>query len=170
MSASESGSLRIEKLDRVHAVEGFDCGKDALNRFLTRNALQSQQAGASNTYVALDRERVVGFYSLVVGEVAYAEAAERLKKGLARHPVPVMLLARLAVVSDYQGKRLGAGLLKDAMVRTLQAADLGGIRALIVHAKDDEACGFYERYGFEPSPTDAYHLFILLKDVRRTIE
>jgi GNAT superfamily N-acetyltransferase len=165
-----SGSaLRIEKLDRTHAVDDFDCGKEALDRFLIRHALQSQQAGASSTYVALDGERVVGFYSLAVGEIAYADAAERLTKGMARHPVPVMLLARLAVASDYQGRRLGAGLLKDAMVRTLQAADIAGIRAVVVHAKDEQARTFYERYGFAQSPTDVLHLYILLKDVRRTI-
>lgn len=162
-------ALRIEKLDRVHAVEGFDCSKEALNRFLIRHALQSQQSGASNTYLALDGQGVVGFYSLAVGEVACDDAPERLTKGRARHPGPVMLLARLAVASSYQGKGLGAGLLKDAMLRTLQAADLAGIRALVVHAKDDAARRFYERFGFEQSPSDAYHLHILLKDVRRTI-
>ncbi|WP_044561964.1 GNAT family N-acetyltransferase [Azospirillum sp. B4] len=161
--------LRIEKLGRTHNVEGFDCGKEALNRFLTRHALQSQQSGASNTYLALSGDQVVGFYSLAVGEIAYTDAAERLTKGMARHPVPVMLLARLAIAADRQGQKLGAGLLKDAMVRTLQAADLAGIGALVVHAKDDEARCFYERYGFAPSPSDIYHLHILLKDVRRTI-
>ncbi|ASG21143.1 GNAT family N-acetyltransferase [Nitrospirillum viridazoti] len=160
---------RIEKLGRTHAVEGFDCGKEALNRFLVRHALQSQQSGASNTYLALKGDRVVGFYSLAVGEIAHADAGERLTKGMARHPVPVMLLARLAIAVDCQGQKLGAGLLKDAMVRTLQAADLAGIRALVVHAKDDEARGFYERYGFAPSPSDIYHLHILLKDVRQTV-
>ncbi|MDZ5647420.1 GNAT family N-acetyltransferase [Nitrospirillum sp. BR 11828] len=161
--------MRIEKLDRTHGVEGFDCGREALNRFLIRHATQSQQAGASNTYLALKGDRVVGFYSLAVGEIAHAEAAERLTKGMARHPIPVMVLARLAVATDCQGQRLGSGLLKDAMTRTLRAADLAGIRALVVHAKDDEARSFYERYGFAPSPTDLYHLYILLKDVRRTI-
>ncbi len=161
--------LRIEKLTRHHATEGFDCGKEALNRFLIRHALQSQQSGATNTYLALDGKRVVGFYSLVVGEIAYADATARLTKGMARHAVPVMLLARLAIATGYQGKGLGSGMLKDALVRTLQAADLAGIRALVVHAKDDQASGFYERYGFARSPTDAHHLYILLKDARKTL-
>jgi GNAT superfamily N-acetyltransferase len=169
MIESDLAGLRIAKLDRSHAVEGFDCGKEALNRFLNRHALQSQLSGASNTYLAMDKDLVVGFYSLVVSEIAYADAADRLKKGMARHPVPVMLLARLAIATDYQGKGLGAGLLKDALLRTVQAADLAGIRALVVHAKDDQARAFYEHYGFEPSPSDAYHLFLLLKDVRRTL-
>src|SRR5262245_14693670 len=108
--------LRIEKLQRSYTVESFDCGCEPLNRFLIRYALQNQQAGASQTYVALSEAEVVGYYTLVVGHVEYDGAPERLKKGLARHPVPIMLLARLAVAASWQGKGLGAGLLKDAMV------------------------------------------------------
>lgn len=157
---------RIEKLRRDHAVEGFDCGKEALNRFLKRHALQSQQAGAVTTYLALQGDEVVGFYSLSVGQVEYADSPERLTKGLARHPVPVMLLARMAVASGCQRKKLGAGLLKDAMLRTLQASEIAGIRAFVVHAKDDEARAFYERFDFTASPSDPYHLALLMKDVR----
>lgn len=158
--------LRIEKLDRSHAVDTFDCGREALNRFLLRYALQSQQAGASQSYVALSGKEVVGYYTLVVGQVEYDAAPERLKKGLAAHPVPIMLLARLAVATSWQGRKLGSGLLKDAMLRTLQAADIAGIRAFAVHAKDDEAKSFYEHMDFLPSPSDPYHLFRLLKDIR----
>lgn len=159
-------SLRIEKLQRRHNVDTFDCGRDALNRFLMKYALQNQQSGASMTYVALASDEIVGYYTLVVGQVEYEDASERLKKGLARHPLPIMLLARLAIAQSWQGKGLGSGLLKDAILRTLQAADIAGIRAFAVHAKDDEAKAFYERFGFVPSPTDAYHLFRLLKDLR----
>lgn len=160
-------SLRIEKLRRIHAVDGFDCGNEALNRFLIRYAFQNQQADASQTYVALDGDGVAGYYTLVVGELSYEGAPARLAKGLARHPIPIMLLARLAVATAYQGKKLGAGLLKDAMLRVFQAANIAGIRAFAVHAKDDSARSFYERFDFVPSPTDPYHLFLLLKDVRR---
>jgi predicted N-acetyltransferase YhbS len=159
-------SPRIEKLERNHAIEAFDCGREALNRFLIRYALQNQQAGASQTYVATVDKEIVGYYSLVVGQVEYSDAPERLTKGLARHPVPIMLLARLAVSISWQGKGLGAGLLKDAMMRTLQAADIAGIRAFAVHAKDDEARDFYEHFDFVPSPSDHWHLFRLLKDIR----
>jgi len=158
--------LRIEKLQRAHPLESFDCGREALNRFLIRYALQNQQAGASQTYVALADNELAGYYTLVVGQVEYEQASERLKKGLARFPVPIMLLARLAVGTYWQGKGLGSGLLKDAMLRTLQAADIAGIRAFMVHAKDDNAKAFYERFGFVPSPSDPYHLFRLLKDIR----
>jgi GNAT superfamily N-acetyltransferase len=160
---------RIEKLRRDHAVDEFDCGQEALNRFLVRYAFQNQQAEASQTYVATVEDRIVGFYALVVAQVEYDDAHQRLRKGLAKHPVPLMLLARLAVATNWQGKGLGSGLLKDAMLRTLQAADIAGIRALAVHAKDDDARTFYERFGFVAAPTDPYHLFVLLKDIRAVL-
>ena len=163
-------SPRIEKLRRDHQVDIFDCGQEALNRFLARYAFQNQQAEASQTYVALIGDDVVGFYTLVVAQVEYDDAPQRLGKGLARHPIPLMLLARLAVSASWQGKGLGSGLLKDAMLRTLHAADIAGIRALVVHAKDDDARAFYERFGFTAAPTDAYHLFVLLKDVRAILK
>jgi len=163
-------SLRIEKLQRSHAIDAFDCGREALNKFLIRFALQNQQAEASQTYVALADEEIVGYYTLVVGQIDYDDAPDRLKKGLARHPVPIMLLARLAIATTWQGKRLGAGLLKDAMLRTLQAADIAGIRAFAVHAKDDEARAFYDHFDFLPSPSDPFHLFRLLKDIRHIIQ
>ena len=161
--------LRIEKLQRGHALDSFDCGRERLNRFLIRFALPNQQAGASQTYVALADDEVAGYYTLVVGQVEYADAPERLKKGLARHPVPIILLARLAIATDWQGKGLGSGLLKDAMLRTLQAADIAGIRAFAVHAKDDAARSFYERFDFVASPSDPYHLFRLLRDIRAAV-
>lgn len=158
--------LRIEKLQRTHGIDGFDCGQEALNRFLIRYALQNQQAESSQTYVVLAGEDVIGYYTLVVGQVEYEDASERLKKGLPRHPVPIMLLARLAIAAGWQGKGLGSGLLKDAIVRTLHAADIAGIRAFAVHAKDDRARRFYEHFGFVASPSDPYHLFRLIKDLR----
>jgi GNAT superfamily N-acetyltransferase len=163
-------NLHIEKLQRGHAVEGFDCGSEALNRFLIRHAFQNEQAGASRTYVALDDTEIAGYYTLVVGQVEHAAAPERLKKSLARHPVPIMLLARLAIATHWQGKGLGSGLLKDAMLRTLAAADIAGIRTFAVHAKDDQARAFYERFDFVASPSDPYHLFRLLKDIRAIVE
>jgi len=159
--------LRIAKLERRHAVEAFDCGQDELNSFLVRFALSNQLANASTTYLALAEEEVVGFYTLVVGEVAHADAPERLIKGMARYPVPLMILARLATDRRWQGKGIGKGLLKDAMLRTLQAADIAGIRPLAVHAKDDNARAFYEHFDFLPSPTDPLHLYLLTKDLRR---
>lgn len=158
--------FRVEKLTRGHAVDAFDCGQEALNRFLVRYALANQQANASQTYVGLADDVVIGFHTLVVSEVAHADAPERMSRGLARHAVPVMLLARLAVSSQWQGRGVGAGLLRDAVIRTIRAADIARIRALVVHAKDEEARNFYRRFDFQDSPTDPLHLFALLKDLR----
>jgi len=124
----------------------------------------------SQTYVALSGAEITGFYTLVVGQIEYADAPERLTKGLARHPVPIMLLARLATALSWQGNGIGSSPLKDAMLRTLQAADIAGIRALAVHAKDDQARAFYERFDLIPSPADPYHLFILLKELRAALQ
>jgi GNAT superfamily N-acetyltransferase len=165
-----SPDFKVEKLGRDHVLEGFDCGKEPLNRFLIRNALQNQQANASQTYVLITTGRVIGYHTLVVGEVAFAAAPERLTKGLARHSVPIMLLARLAVSRAYQGRGIGRALLKDALLRTLQAANIAGIRAFAVHAKDDGARAFYGHFDFIESPTDPMHLFLLLKDVRVLID
>jgi GNAT superfamily N-acetyltransferase len=162
-------TFHIEKLRRDHRVEGFDCGKEPLNRFLIRFALQSQLSNSSQTYLALSEDDVVGFYTLVFGDVTYEDAPERLRKGVARHPIPLMVLARLAVANAWAGKRIGLGLLKDALVRTLAAAEIAGLRAFAVHAKDDEARAFYERFDFIASPSDPMHLFVLLKDVRALI-
>jgi GNAT superfamily N-acetyltransferase len=158
--------LHIEKLRADHVVDGFDCGREELNRYLARFALANQKAGAAQTYVAVASDLVVGYHSLTVGEVAPDDAPDRLGKGLARHLIPIMLLARLAVSADWQGRGLGAGLLKDAMRRTIQAADIAGIRAFAVHAKDESARSFYDHFGFLPSPTDPLHLFLLIKDIR----
>jgi GNAT superfamily N-acetyltransferase len=159
--------FRIEKLHRRHDVDAFDCGQEPLNRFLARFALPNQQANASQTYVGLADEAVIGFYTLVVGEVRHNDAPERLTKGLARHPLPIMLLARLGVSMNWQGKGIGADLLRNAILRTLAAADIAGIRALAVHAKNEQARNFYQRFDFTESPTDPLHLFALIKDLKR---
>ncbi|HEX5481025.1 MAG TPA: GNAT family N-acetyltransferase [Terriglobia bacterium] len=160
----------IEKLRRDHPIEGFDCGQVDLNNWLLKHALQNQGANAAQTYVGLVDKVVVGYYSLAVGEVKYADSPERLRQGLARHPVPIMLLARLAVHKDWQKRGVGRGLLKDAVLRTLQAAAIAGIRAIAVHAKDDNARHYYEQFDFISSPTDPLHLFILLKDIRKSLK
>ena len=160
---------RIEKLRADHHLEGFDCGREELNRYLLRYAWQNQQAAAAQTYVGLVEADRVGYYSLAVGHVIYEQAPERLSKGLARHPVPIMLLARMAVDRRWQGKGVGKALLRDSLQRTLQAADIAGIRAFAVHAKDDDARRFYQHFDFIASPTDPMHLFVLLKDLRRIL-
>ena len=156
----------VRKLAATDHVDAFDCGQVALNQFLQRHALVNQKANSAQTYVCCHADAVVGFYSLAVGSVAPQGAPERVIKGLARHPVPVMILARLAVDSAHQSKGLDQALLRDALLRTAQAADIAGIRCLLVHAKDDTARQWYASWEFEPSPTDPYHLFLLLKDLK----
>ncbi len=158
---------KIEKLQQHHAVDAFDCGRADLNRFLQQYALPNQHSGGSQTYVGLVDDSVVGYYALAVGSVEQDLAPERMKKGLAKHAIPIiMLLARLAVDLHWQKQGVGAALLKDATLRTLQAAEIAGIRALVVHAKDERAKQFYERFDFLPSPSDPLHMFMLLKDLR----
>lgn len=165
-----AAQFRIEKLRRDHAIDAFDCGREELNRFLSRYAWQAQQGGASQSYVALTGDEVVGFHTLVVGHVDHGDAPDRLTKGMARHPVPLMILARLGVSTGYQGKGLGSGLLKDALTRTLQAADIAGIRAIAAHAKDEAARQFYQNFDFIPGLSDPNHMFLLLKDARRHLQ
>lgn len=167
MTAENQSFSAVRKLDATHDIDAFDCGKEPLDRFLKRHALVNQKASSAQTYVVCRGEKhVVGYYSLAVGAVEHADAPTRVGKGLARHPIPVMLLARLAIDRAEQGKGLGKALLKDALLRTAHAADIAGVRALLVHSKDDEARAWYEGFDFEPSPTDPYHLFLLMKDLR----
>ena len=159
----------IEKLRREHLLERFDCGKEDLNRFLQRQAWVNQQAHSAQTYVLTKDLGVFGYYSLAASSISHDEATERVKKGLARHPIPVILLARLAVDISLQGMGIGPALLKDALLRVAQAADLIGARALLVHAKDDGARGFYEHFDFEASPSDPYHMLLIVKDLLRLV-
>jgi GNAT superfamily N-acetyltransferase len=159
----------IIKLHRSHAIDRFDCGVASLNNFLKQYALTNQASGGAQTYVAVTGEVVVGYYSLATGEVAHEAAPARVAKGMARHPIPVMLLARLATDLTWQGRGLGASLLVDAMRRTLQAADIAGIRALVVHAKDEKARRFYQHFDFDVSPKDPLHLTVLIKEIRHLI-
>lgn len=161
--------LRIEKLQRTHALEEFTCGQPELDRFLIRHALQAQQMNSSQTYVGVSDKTVIGFYTIVAGEVRHADAPERVVKGMPRHPVPLLVLARLAVHNEWQGRGIGSGLLLDALGRTLQVADIVGVRSLAVHAKDDSAAAFYRHFGFAPSPSDSRHLFMLIKDIRAIV-
>jgi GNAT superfamily N-acetyltransferase len=161
-----SDKPQIAKLAPAHDLSAFDCGNDALNRFIKLHALQGQRAEISQTYVAARGTEIAGYYTLVVGHVAHDEAPERLAKGLPRHPIPVVILARLAIAQQWQGQRLGAALVVDAMRRVLQAAEIAGVRALVVHAKDETAQRFYQHLGFVPFSGKPLTLYRLLKDIR----
>jgi GNAT superfamily N-acetyltransferase len=160
----------IRKLAADDATDSFECGQATLDRYLQRYAWLNQTACSAQTYVAVPDVSIVGYYSLSVAGVDWADAPDRISKGLARHPVPVMLLARLAVHFNWQGRGIGKALLRDALLRTLQAADIAGIRAMLVHAKDESARQWYLRWNFEPSPTNPLHLFLLMKDIQQAVQ
>jgi GNAT superfamily N-acetyltransferase len=158
-------------LEKEHLLDGFECGRPVLDAWLKNHALGNQAAGSARVFVTTeDGIHVVGYYALAAAQVEPADATARLAKGQpSRRPIPVVLLARLAVDRAHQGTGVGRSLLRDALLRVLGAADAIGLRAVLVHAKDDEARAWYERHGFEPSPTDPLHLILLLKDVRANL-
>lgn len=159
-------------LDAGRDVVEFDCGTEALNAWLKKHALQAVGSRAARVFVVEDaqQERVVGYHALSAASVTHAGATTRATKGMPRHPIPAVLLARLAVDRTVQGYGLGAWLLRDAMLRTLSAAEELGIRMMLVHAVDDRAAAFYERFGFERSPTDRLNLQMLVKDIRAAVD
>ena len=166
-----SGAEEISAPEHVtpeHDLAAFDSGIPALDDWLKRRALANEETGASRTYVVRAGSRVVGYYALATGGVAQAAATGRVRRNMP-DPVPVMLLGRLAVDRAYQDRGLGAGLLRDAILRTLQAAELGGIRAILVHAISEEAKRFYERHGFVESPVDPMTLMITVADAERAL-
>lgn len=174
MSGPEAYSARlspVEPLAQSHDLRHFDCGTHAsLSDWLKRFAWTNQQNETSRTYVVHRAGRVVAYYAIAAGSVQREEAPARVAKGLAHHPVPVILLTRLAVDKTEQGTGLGRAMLKDALLRIAGAAEIVGARAVLVHAIDAEAAAFYRHFGFEPAPGSDLHLLLLMKDLRRGIE
>jgi len=158
-----------ELLTVEHDASRFACGEPALNKFIKKYALTNQKNEISRTYVTTRDGYVAGYYTLVFGSVSHEEATERVKGNLPHYPIPVILLARLAVDIKEKGRGLGKGLLRDAMLRTLQAADIAGLRAMLTHAKNDEARRFYQKFGFEESATHPLHLMLCLEDIRENL-
>lgn len=150
-----------------HGLEGFDCGYPALNDWLTRHARQAQGAGSAKTFVVTDDARLVGYFSLTVGQVDTLTAPDRIAKGMGQYPLPVVVLARLAVASQDQGRGIGFGLLQDAIRRAVLIGEQAGVRAMLTHPIDAQAAAFYTRFGFIQSPLREPQLLLLLKDARR---
>ncbi|NMF87668.1 GNAT family N-acetyltransferase [Aromatoleum petrolei] len=158
-----------EPLSIQHRLDGFDCGKLALNDWLLRHARQAQGSGSAKTFVVADDDRVAGYFSLTVGQIDTLDAPERIRKGMGQYPLPVVILARLAVSARDQGRGIGFGLLQDAIRRTMLIAEQAGIRAMLTHPIDEDAAGFYTRFGFSASPLREQQLLLLLKDARRWV-
>ena len=156
-------------LSKEHDLGDFDCGKEPLNRFLKTFALPNQSSGSSRTYVALAGSTVAAYYSLTPSSVTQEQAPSRVSQGLARHEIGVILMARLAVDTRYQGKGVGRSMFLDAMARALRASEAIGGRAFLVHAKDAETRAFYLKFGMMPAPGNDLHLYLLFKDIRKTV-
>ena len=161
---------RPEPLARHHGLDDFACGEPALDEWLKKHARAANASESARVFVVTtddDTATVVGYYALAAAQVEPADATGRARKGQpSRRPVPAVLLARLAVDHRHQGAGLGRSLLQDVVLRCVEAADAIGVRVLLVHAKHERAKAWYEKYGFEESPTDPLHLMMLMKDVR----
>ncbi|MCI5763574.1 GNAT family N-acetyltransferase [Actinobacillus porcinus] len=149
-----------ELLNATHHLDDFDCGEEALNSWLKRNALKNQQNQASRTFVICQNNNVVGFYALAAGSVSHQFVSGGLRRNMP-DPIPVVVLGRLAIDLAHQGQKLGAALLKDAVLRASAVSQQVGVKALLVHALNDKAKAFYLNYGFQVSPID--DLILLLK-------
>jgi GNAT superfamily N-acetyltransferase len=157
-----------EHLTQEHDVAAFDCGVPILNDWLKNRALDNEKAGASRTYVVTAGGRVVGYYALATGAVAASDAPGRVRRNMP-DPIPIMVLGRLAVDQSHHGHGLGQGLLRDAVLRTVQAAKMVGIRAILVHAISEDAKRFYLRHGFVESPAGPMTLMITTADAERAL-
>jgi GNAT superfamily N-acetyltransferase len=149
-------------LNEAHELAGFESGVPTLDEWLKRRARANQVSGASRSYVVAQGGRVVGYYCLASGAIAISDAPTALRRNMP-DPIPVTVLGRLAVDRSQQGKGLGTALLQDAVLRTVQAAEIVGTRGLMVHAISESAKLFYERYGFVPSPVNQMILMLSLK-------
>jgi GNAT superfamily N-acetyltransferase len=149
-----------------HRLDGFECGEAVLDDWLERRALANQSSGASRTFVIADHDkRVFGYYAMAAGAVSHQLATGSVRRNMP-DPVPVMVLARLAVDRRMQGQHLGAAMLQDAVSRAVAVSRNAGVRALLVHALHEKARQFYEHYGFQPSPTHPMTLMLRLSSVK----
>lgn len=155
-----------ERLEAEHDLEQFDSSEPALDEWLRRRAAQNEARGASRTYVLSAGKRVAGYYSLAVGAATHPEAPGRARRNMP-DPIPVMILGRLAVDKAFQGRGIGTALLKDAVLRTTQAAAIAGIRALLVHAISPAAKRFYEANGVLASPINPMTVMINLTEAEK---
>ena len=158
-----------EPLDENHDVDAFDCGEPVLNDWLRRRAQVNQASGASRTYVVCEEKRVVAYYALASGAIVQAGVPGKFRWNMP-DPVPVVVLARLAVDRNRQGQGLGRALFRDAVRRVVNAAETIGIRGIVVHAISEKARKFYIALGFDPCPAEAMTLVVTLRDLRAALE
>lgn len=166
-----TGLSPVTPLDGIHDLSRFSCGKPEMDDWLRKYALPSHRLAGAKTYVTRQSGSNVvrGYYSLAAASIEFSKVPRRVRKGLGRYPIPAILLARLAVESQYQGKRVGESLLFDALERALGAADVIAARVFLVVALDEDARAFYERYDFERSPVDEFLLMLLMQDIEASV-
>jgi GNAT superfamily N-acetyltransferase len=157
-----------EPLADRHEFEEFRCGETSLDDWLRRRARANQVSGASRTYVVCHGNRVIGYYALASGMIAVESAPGRFRRNMP-NPIPVAVLARLAVDLDWHGQGIGRALFRDAAGRVAQAADAIGIRGIVVHAISEQAKSFYLALGFDPSPREPMTLMVTLADIRAAL-
>ena len=157
------------KIEPTQLTENFDSGQESLNTWLKLRALKNERDGASRTYVVCENNQVIAYYSIATGSVSHSDAISKARRNMP-DPIPAMILARLAVDRHHQGKGLGVALLKDAVLRILQASEIAGIKVILVHALNDRAKAFYEKYGFKPSPINELILMVTLKDIKASFQ
>jgi GNAT superfamily N-acetyltransferase len=162
--------METQSLDKLQDRSSFDCEAEPLNDYLKKYALQNQKKDAARTYVITNEEnQIIGYYTLVFGSVSIEETTSEISAGLGKYPIPIILLARLAIDKNQKSKGLGKALIKDALIRAVQASEIGGLRAFLVHAKDESAKAFYKKLGFHPSPHNEFHLFLKMSDIRASL-
>jgi GNAT superfamily N-acetyltransferase len=159
-----------EPLTNNHDLSAFCSSNQELDDWLKKHARQAMAGGSARTFIVRDNEQVVGYYSLTVGEVTTDKVSERVGKGMGKYPIPLIIIARLAVQSSHKGLGIGKGMLKDAILRAISVAEQAAVRALLVHAIDEEAFNFYKKFGFEPSPIRTNQLVLLLNDAKKIIK
>jgi GNAT superfamily N-acetyltransferase len=156
------------RLTEDHIHSEFDCGYSVLNEWLQKRALRNVRDGACRTFVVCCGETVVGYFGLAVGSVLHSVATGKVRRNMP-DPIPVMILGRLAVDRRWNGQGIGSGMLRDAILKTIEVSGYAGIRALLVHAIDEEARRFYEKWSFQPSQVEPLTLMITLQDARKAL-
>ncbi len=156
-------------LEQGHDISAFDCGEETLNNFLKENAWQSQLKNITTTYVCLEENKAIAYYSLNVGAIMHEQALDRVVKEFGAYNTPVLLIDKLAVDKRKQKQAIDKYILQDALLRACTIAQEAGIRCIVVNAINERAKKFYQQFNFEPWPIDSFRLYLLMKDVRKTL-